>query len=270
MWKWSDMPSSEELRSRQGSNRESPGATVNRSHYSGHTRKSRHNVMSGTRKHHKSAHKAHKKKHAKQIKDFEIIKPLVEYDDVSSDSSFYTDQSEEKQSSPDLRENKPERKRSNKQDAASKPHKRRTKDRHQSDRKDRNKERLPSNVSSSSSHSKKREKHEREHLYSDRASSSKESGYMSHLRSEHLQDFGRNKDRNRSRKRVRTPETPRAYRTRTPPSPVKDTQSWVNKARRRSPDTRNKYKYVSKSPSPFQRNFSAWSRSRSKSKTPPG
>lgn len=269
MWKWNEMPSSEELRSRQGSNRESPGSTVNRSYYGGHSRKSRHSSAAGPRKHHKSSHKGHKKKYVKQVKEPEIaIKPLVEYDDVSSDSSFYTDQSEEKQSSPDLRETKVERKRSNKQDALSKPHKRRTKDRHQSDRKERNKERLPPNVSSSISHSRKREKHEKDYLHKDRASSSKEFGYVSHLRSEHIQDFDRNKDRNRPKKRGRTPETPRAYRTRTP-SPVKDTQSWVNKARRRSPDNRNRFnKFVSKSPSPFQRNFSAWSRSRSRSKTP--
>lgn len=265
MWKWSDMPSSEELRSRQGSNRESPGSNVNRSHFGGHSRKSRHNAASGQRKH--KSHKTHKKKHVKQPKEFEIpiSKPLVEYDDVSSNSSFYTEQSEEKQSSPDLRENKFEKRRTNKQDVSSKPHKKRTKDRHQSEKKDRNKEKLPPNViGSSSSHSKKREKHEKDFLYKDRASSSKESGYVSQMRIDHVQDFDRNKDRNRfSKKRGRTPETPRAYRARTP-SPVKDTQTWVNKARRKSQGNRYN-KYVSKSPSPFQRNFSAWSRSRSKS-----
>lgn len=265
MWKWNDMPSSEELRPRPGSNRDSPGTTVNRSHYAGHSRKSRHGAMSGSRRHRKTVHKSHKKKHLKPEKELEIaVKPLVEYDDVSSDSSFFTDQSEERQSSPDLRESKVERKRSNKQDSGSKSHKKRPKERHQVDRRDRN--RLSTNVRSSS-HSRKREKSDRDILNKDRASSSKESGYLTHMRSDHIQDHDRNRDRNRPRKRGRTPETPRAYRTRTP-SPIRDTQSRFGKSRRRSPDSRNRFKYVSKSPSPFQRNFSAWSRSRSRSRSP--
>lgn len=274
MWKWNDMPSSEELRSRQGSNRESPGSTVNRNYYGGQSKKSRHNV-GGPRRHRKNAHKSHKKKHLKQEKAIEIVKPLVEYDDVSSDSSFYTDQSEEKQTSPELRENKSERKRGSKQEATSKSHKRRNKDRHQGDRRDRNKEKPLLTVSGGSSHSRKREKNDRDIVSRDRASSSKESNYVTHVRSELVHERDRNKDKNRPRKRGRTPETPRAYRTRTPnrtPTPVKDPKAWVNKPRRpprsRSPDTRNRFKYVSKSPSPFQRNCSAWSRSRSRTKSP--
>ncbi|XP_035226438.1 cyclin-dependent kinase 12-like isoform X2 [Stegodyphus dumicola] len=276
MWKWNDMPSSEELRSRPGINRESPGCSANRTHSSGHNRKSRHSVQSGLRRHRKSAHKAHKKKHVKAEKEIAIpVKPLVEYDDVSSDSSFFSDQrdsSVEKKSSPDIRESRVDKKRSAVQDVSIKPHKKRPKDKYHSERKDRNRDReekLASNTRSRS-HSRKRGKSDRDNIGRDRASSSRDSVHLSHIRqSDHIQDYERTKERNRQRKRVRTPETPRAYRTRTP-TPVKNTQMWVNKSRRRSPDSRNRFKYVSKSPSPFPRNFSAWSMSRSRSKSPVG
>ncbi|GBN26786.1 Cyclin-dependent kinase 13 [Araneus ventricosus] len=270
------MPGSDELRSRPSSNRDSPGTSVNRA---GSGRKSRHSAQGGFRKHRKSVHKGHKKKHPKPEKEIVVpVKPLVEYDDVSSDSSFFADpprdSSVERRSSPELKDIRQERRRSsNKQDihVPTKSRKRRSKDKHQNERRDRNKDRGEKMPSRSESHgySNKRDKSERDNFGKDRASTSRDISYMSHGRQDYVYDYERPKEKNRTRKRVRTPETPRAYRTRTP-SPVKSTQMWVNKSRRRSPDSRNWKKYVSKSPSPYPRNYSAWSKSRSRSKTPIG
>ncbi|GFS66168.1 cyclin-dependent kinase 13 [Nephila pilipes] len=265
------MPGSEELRSRPPSNRESPGASVNRT---GANRKPRHSTQVGARKHRKSVHKGHKKRHMRPDKEIIMpVKPLVEYDDVSSDSSFFAepprDSSVEKRSSPEFRDLRQERRRNpNRQDVHGpiRSRKRRSKDKHQIDRRERVKDRvekLPSR-SGSRGYSSIRERSDRDSFAKDRASTSKDKSFV-RQQDYNMYDYERPKEKNRIRKRVRTPETPRAYRTRTP-SPVKNTQMWVNKSRR--PDIRNRPKYVSKSPSPFSRNYSAWSKSRSRSKSP--
>ncbi|GFR04738.1 cyclin-dependent kinase 13 [Trichonephila clavata] len=273
MWKWTDMQGSEELRARPPSNRESPGASVNRT---GINRKPRHSTQGGTRRHRKSVHKGHRKRHTRPDKEIVVpVKPLVEYDDVSSDSSFFAepprDSSVEKRSSPEFKDLRQERRRNpNRPDMQGpmRSRKRRSKDKHQIERRDRNRDRvekLPSR-SGSRGYSSVRERSERDSFAKDRASTSKDNSFV-RQQDYPLYDYERSKEKNKVRKRVRTPETPRAYRTRTP-SPVKNTQMWVNKSRRRSPDNRNRLKYVSKSPSPFPRNYSAWSKSRSRSKSP--
>ncbi|XP_055952206.1 cyclin-dependent kinase 12-like isoform X2 [Argiope bruennichi] len=274
MWKWTDMPGPDELRSRPSTNRESPGASVNRI---GSNRKSRHGAQAGFRKHRRSVHKGHKKKYPKPEKEIAVpVKPLVEYDDVSSDSSFFADpprdSSLERRSSPDLKDIRQERRRSaNRQDihVPMKPRKRRSKDPQLNERRDRIKDRcekIPSRPGSQA-YPNRREKPERDIFGKDHASTSRDINYMTHGRPDYMFEYERLKEKNRIRKRVRTPETPRAYRTRTP-SPVRSTQMWVNKSRRRSPDSRIRQKYISKSPSPYPRNYSAWSKSRSRSKTP--
>ncbi|GFY61691.1 cyclin-dependent kinase 13 [Trichonephila inaurata madagascariensis] len=268
------MQGSEELRARPPSNRESPGASVNRT---GINRKSRHSTQGGTRRHRKSVHKGHRKRHMRPDKEIVVpVKPLVEYDDVSSDSSFFAepprDSSVEKRSSPEFRDIRQERRRNPNRPpdmhGPMRPRKRRSKDKNQIDRRERNRDRvekLPLR-SGSRGYSSVREKSERDSFPKDRASTSKDNSFV-RQQDYTMYDYERSKEKNRVRKRVRTPETPRAYRIRTP-SPVKNAQMWVNKPRRRSPDNRNRLKYVSKSPSPFPRNYSAWSKSRSRSKSP--
>ncbi|XP_054716977.1 cyclin-dependent kinase 12-like [Uloborus diversus] len=272
MYKWNDMPSSEELRSRQSGNRESPGSSANRTYGSGYSRKSRHSTQ-GVRKHKKSAHKAHKKKHLRQEKEILMpIKPLVEYDDVSSDSSFFSEQASpvEKKPSPDLHETRHERQHSSVKLDVSKSRKKRSKERHANEKKERNKEDSKRSDLRSTSHSRKKDKSNKETFKKERSSNIRDSGHLSHVRLSEHQEYERPRDKSKPKKRDRTPETPRAYRTRTP-SPVRSTQAWVNKARRRSPDSRSKFKkFVSKSPSPYSRNYSAWSISRSRSKSPIG
>lgn len=273
MWKWTDMQGSEELRSRPPPNRESPGASVNRT---GITRKARLGIQGGARKHRKSIHKGHRKRHMRPDKEIIVpVKPLVEYDDVSSDSSFFAepprDSSVEKRSSPEFRDLRQERRRNPSRPDMHGPmmsRKRRSKDKYQIERRERIRDRvekLPSR-SGSRGYSSIREKSERDSFSKERASTSKDNSFV-RQQDFTMYDYERSKEKNRMRKRVRTPETPRAYRIRTP-SPVKNTQMWVNKSRRRSPDIRNRLRYVSKSPSPFPRNYSAWSKSRSRSKSP--
>ncbi|XP_064456771.1 cyclin-dependent kinase 12-like isoform X1 [Ornithodoros turicata] len=57
-----------------------------------HQSKPRHSSQGAHRKHKKS-HKSHRRKHAREV-PIVATKPLVEYDDVSSDSSFFTDEAE--------------------------------------------------------------------------------------------------------------------------------------------------------------------------------
>ncbi|XP_015918218.2 cyclin-dependent kinase 12 [Parasteatoda tepidariorum] len=280
MYKWPDMPSSEELRSRQSSNRDSPGSSVNRTHSSSHNRRSRHNMSAGGRRHKKSAHKGHKKKYSRSDKELlQPVKPLVEYDDVSSDSPFFSDhrESSEKLSSP---ENKPDKRNSNtKQEFPHKSRKNRAKDNYVTERRDRSKDHDDKlfNKSRSTSHSRKRDKFEKDSLQRERASGSRESSHFSHLRQaenmyqppQHHRERTKSRNKNKQKKRSRNEGAPRAYRKRTPPSPIENTQAWINKPRKRTPDSRARHKYnLSKSPSPYPRNFNAWSRSRSRSKSP--
>ncbi|GIX89691.1 hypothetical protein CDAR_81171 [Caerostris darwini] len=263
-------PSSDEPKARLSYSRDSPGPSVNRT---GCTRKSRHGSQGGLRKHKKSVHKSHKKKHVKQEKEISVpVKPLVEYDDVSSDSSFYPEplheSSVDRRSSPEFNIRLDKRHSSNSHFPKSR--KRRARDKRQNERRDRNPDRSERLLGRPGNHGlpNKRDKSERDNFGRDHPSTSREISYMGHSRQQdYMYDFEKPKEKNRTRRRV-TPETPRAYRVRTP-SPVSDAQMWVNKSRRRSPDNRNRQKYVSKSPSPsYPRNYSAWSKSRSRSKTP--
>lgn len=256
------MPSPEELRSR--SRRDSPGGHGNY----GSRRKNKQTAEGGSRKHKKSHHK---RKHTKQ--DQEILvpsKPLVEYDDVSSDSSFFDEPVRDKSfeirsPSPELQ---PERRpSSHRPDSrlSGNPRKKKSKKKHRQDRE--------RGVRSASGHasSRKRESFAREDLSKERiASTSKDTSYFNHARPPdypYSTTYELPSTKGRPKKRGRTPETPRAYRNRSP-SPLKNTLNKTRHSRKRSSDKRNRQKFVSKSPSPYVRNTSAWSESRSRSKTP--
>lgn len=258
------MPSPEgALRSRQSS-RDSPGAHRNR----GTHRKSK---QESSRKHRKSHHR---RKHTKQ--DQEVVappKPLVEYDDVSSNSSFFDEpvreKSFERRPSPELPLDR--RHSIHRPDARLPAEINRL--RKKSKKKNRQKTRARSGGGAHASRS--RESFARgEDFGKDRiASTSKDSSYLNHVRPPPDYAYSANvyeqpSAKTRQKKRGRTPETPRAYRNRSP-SPLKNTQNRTHHSRKRSSDKRSsRPKFVSKSPSPYTRNASAWSASRSRSKTP--
>ncbi|KAG8177503.1 hypothetical protein JTE90_012567 [Oedothorax gibbosus] len=253
------MPSPEELRSR--SRRDSPGGHGSR-------RKSKQTAEGGSRKHKKSHHK---RKHTKQDQAVLVpSKPLVEYDDVSSDSSFFDEPVRDKSfeirsPSPELQ---PERRHSayKQPDShlAANPRKKKSKKKHRQDR-----ERVSRSTSGHAS-SRRRDPFPREDFSKERiASTSKDTSYLNHARPPdypYSTTYELPSTKGRPNKRGRTPETPRAYRNRSP-SPLKNTQNRTRHSRKRSSDKRRQ-KFVSKSPSPYVRNASAWSESRSRSKTP--
>lgn len=256
------MPSPEEPRSR--SSRDSAGAHKNR----GTHRKSKTDVEGGSKKHKKSSR--HRRKHTKPDQEV-VLQPrsLVEYDDVSSNSSFFDEPVREK--SFDRRpspEQELDRRRSIQRQDARLAESTRTK----KSKKRRRREQLLARSGGGSRASRSRETFAREDFGKERiASTSKDNSYLNHARppdyaysASAYQQPGAN---TREKKRGRTPETPRAYRNRSP-SPLKNTQNRTHHSRKRSSDKRRRPKIVSKSPSPYARNASAWSASRSRSKTP--
>lgn len=260
------MPSPEELRSR--SSRDSPGAHRNR----GTHRKSKQSVEGGSRKHRKSRHR---RKHTKQ--DQEVAappKPLVEYDDVSSNSSFFDEpvreKSFERRPTPELPLDR--RHSIHRQDARLPADSNRLR---KKTKKKRQKTKTRSGGGGGAHASRSRDSFARGDDFGKEriASTSKDSSYLNHVRPPPDYAYSANayeqpSAKTRQKKRGRTPETPRAYRNRSP-SPLKNTQNRTHHSRKRSSDKRSsRPKFVSKSPSPYARNASAWSASRSRSKTP--
>lgn len=87
------MRGSEERSSRSRTKAREKARTPEESHRV--SSKSRHSSQSRNRKHKKS-HRSHRRKHATRDSDRPVVatKPLVEYDDVSSDSSLFSDEGE--------------------------------------------------------------------------------------------------------------------------------------------------------------------------------
>ncbi|XP_022249725.1 cyclin-dependent kinase 12-like isoform X2 [Limulus polyphemus] len=249
----------------------------------------------------KSSHRNPKKKHSKG-KDQEkvslsTVKSLVEYDDVSSDSSAFSetnhsvvDETDSLILSPPSKTSGSalsskikisdkrgiEKFRSYQRESckervspAAKTSRHREKEKSSSpffsrERKERDRDRTSKDFSSREGpnmylHGREKD-FERGFLYSFR-----ESYEHSHPSdSDYYYERGRDNFRERTRKKSRTPEAPRAYRRSPSSSPVLR----ATKQRRRSPsDTRERDRphNYSRSPSPYSRRTNAWSRSRSRS-----
>lgn len=281
------MPSSEEHRCRSRIHDKSPDRNPSTS---GHGKSKRTRNESSHRKMKKSGHKPHKKKHSKEPeRPITSLKPLVEYDDVSSDSSIFSDNPElspvrhKPKLSPDrsLDTERDRRRRSNKHDHLRSPSMSRS--RHSMyipgeiertrlsppDRKDRERRRERNLRDMPPTHFHRREKdYERNFMPSYREPNF-EPIQHSYIELDYYDRFDRRGDRDSDcdrsyRRRSRTPEAPRAYRNRSPspPSP----QFHVSKYRR-SPDMWERSRNFSSPSPPYYRKMS-WSKSRSRSRSP--
>ncbi|XP_067124982.1 cyclin-dependent kinase 12 isoform X2 [Centruroides vittatus] len=281
------MPSSEEHRCRKRKHDKSPDRNPSTS---GLGKSKRPRNESSHRKMKKSGHKPHKKKHSKEPeRPITSLKPLVEYDDVSSDSSLFSDNPElspvhhKTKLSPDrsLDMERERRRRSKQHDHPRSPSMSRS--RHSMyipgemertrlsspDRKERDRRREKNLRDVPPAHFHRREKDYQRNFMPSYRETNFEPIPHSYMDLDYYERFDRRGDRDSDcdrsyRRRSRTPEAPRAYRNRSPspPSP----QFHMSKYRR-SPDMWDRSRNFSSPSPPYYRKMS-WSKSRSRSRSP--